>query len=241
MVSIIIPALNEESGIRKTISSIPKKRIYELGYNLEIFVIDGISIDLTREIARKLGAKVIVEERKGYGRAYKTGLAMATGDIIVSLDADGTYPAELIPEYIQQLNEKSLDFITINRFSKMEKGAMTLMHKVGNKILSIVMCLLYSIDIKDSQSGMQIMRKSFVDRINLNADNYSMCEEIKIIAFKFFKSKSVELNGEYFRRSGVSKLNTIKHGYINLKYLFQYRSMLKFAIKSPSILEKEIN
>ena len=238
VVSILIPAINEESGIRKTISSIPKMRISELGYDLEIIVIDGNSIDLTREVAQQLGAKVIVEKRKGYGRAYKTGLAVATGDIIVTLDADGTYPAELIPEYIQQLNEKYFDFITINRFSKMEKGAMSILHKVGNKILSTVMRLLYSINIKDSQSGMWIMKKSFVDRIILNSDDMSMSEEIKIIAFKFFKS--LELDGKYSNRTGIAKLNTIGHGWTNLKYLFQYRNLLKFAIMPSKIFEQEI-
>ena len=148
VVTILIPAINEESGIRKTISSIPKMRISELGYSLEIIVIDGNSSDLTREVAQQLGTKVILEKRKGYGRAYKTGLAMATGNIIVTLDADGTYPAELIPEYIEQLNEKYLDFITINRFSQIDDGAMSILHIVGNKILSSVMRLLYSINIQ---------------------------------------------------------------------------------------------
>ena len=52
VISIIIPALNEESGIKKTISSIPRMRLFELGYDVEILVIDGNSIDLTREVAQ---------------------------------------------------------------------------------------------------------------------------------------------------------------------------------------------
>jgi glycosyltransferase involved in cell wall biosynthesis len=239
VVTILIPAINEESGIRKTISSIPKVRISELGYSLEIIVIDGNSSDLTREVAQYLGTKVIVEKRKGYGRAYKTGLAMATGNIIVTLDADGTYPAELIPEYIEQLNKKYLDFITINRFSQIDDGAMSILHIVGNKILSSVMRLLYSINIQDSQSGMWIMKKSFVDRIILNSDDMSLSEEIKIIAFKFFKS--LELDGKYSNRFGTAKLNTIGHGWTNLKYLFQYRNRLKVAILPLRTLEPEIS
>ena len=239
LVSILIPALNEESGIRKTICSIPKMRISELGYNLEIIVIDGNSIDLTREVAQHLGAKVIVEKRKGYGRAYKTGLAMTSGNIIVTLDADNTYPAELIPDFIQQLNEKNLEFITINRFSNIEDDAMSLLHRVGNIILSSTMQLLYSVKIKDSQSGMWIMKKSFVDRIILNSDDMSMSEEIKIIALKFFKS--LELDGKYYKRTGEAKLDTIGHGWTNLKYLFHYRSLLRFAIRPSITLEKEIS
>src|SRR6188472_2063500 len=118
IISIIIPALNEQDGIRKTISSIPRLKMLELGYEMEILVVDGISTDLTEKISLGLGARVIHEVRSGYGRAYKTGFAAARGDIIITLDADATYPAELIPTYVQQLNDKSLDFITMNRFGK---------------------------------------------------------------------------------------------------------------------------
>jgi dolichol-phosphate hexosyltransferase len=228
MVTILIPSLNEESGVKKTLSSIPTSKLYQMGYNTEVILIDGGSIDSTREIASQMGAKVIVESQKGYGRAYKTGFAEAKGDIIVTLDADGTYPAEHIPYYIEQLKKKDVDFITVNRFSKMEKGAMSISHKVGNKILSMVMHILYSIDIKDSQSGMWIMKKgSFINNIALNSDDMSMSEEIKIIAFKYFKS--LEIDGKYFNRIGKPKLQTYWHGWKNLKYLFHYKKLIKFA------------
>jgi glycosyltransferase involved in cell wall biosynthesis len=89
-------------------SCLPKSKIFELGYDLEILVIDGGSTDLTRDIALQLGTKLFVEKQKGYGRAYTIGLKAASGDILVTLDADGTYPDELIPGYIQILNEKNL-------------------------------------------------------------------------------------------------------------------------------------
>jgi glycosyltransferase involved in cell wall biosynthesis len=231
LVSIIIPTLNEQFGIEKTISSIPKAKIHDvLGYDVEILVIDGDSADSTRNVAMKMGARVIVEKEKGYGRAYKTGFAAARGDIIVTIDADDTYPAEQIPKYIQQLNETDIDFITINRFSKMESGAMSLIRRVGNKILALLMSLLYSVHVKDSQSGMWIMKKSFISRIHLNSDDMSMSEEIKIIAFKFFKS--TEVDGTYFTRTGTTKLDTFRHGWRNLIYLFQYKKLIKFALGS---------
>jgi hypothetical protein len=101
--------------------------------------------------------------------------------------------------------------------------------------LSLVMRLLYSIDVKDSQSGMWMMKRDFIDSINLRSDDMSMSEEIKIIAFKYFKS--CELDGAYFKRSGKAKLATIRHGWFNMKYLLQYRRLLKFAIRP--IEEKE--
>jgi len=230
-ISVVIPTLNEQDGIKLTIDSIPKDKLAELGYDLEILVIDGNSTDLTRKIANGMGSKIILEKRKGYGRAYKTGFSEAKGDIIVTLDADGTYPAELIPEYISYLNEKKLDFITVNRFSKMEDNAMLISHRIGNKVLSLVASLLYSIEVKDSQSGMWIMSKTFADAINLISDDFSFSEEIKIVAFRFFKA--IELEGKYYKRTGKQKLETFNDGWTNLKYLFQFRSLVKFAVKSP--------
>ena len=229
-VSIVIPTLNEEHGIKNTMSSIPKSEIIEQGYRLEILVIDGDSIDLTRDIAAQLGAKVIVEKRKGYGRALKTGMDEATGDIIITLDGDGSYPAERVLEYVHNLEEKDLDFISVNRFSKLEKGAMSIMHRIGNNVLSATMRLLYSIDVKDSTTGMWIMRKdNFVDRINLNSDGMTMTQEIKIVAFKFFKS--IELEGRYYKRIGRKKLNSFRDGWNMLKFLFRYKNVMRFAVK----------
>ena len=238
LISIIIPTLNEEEGIEKTIISIPKHKLSELGYNFEIIVIDGNSTDLTRDIAGRMGARVVLEKRKGYGRAYKTGFSEARGDILVTLDADGTYPAELIPDYIQELSDKGLHFITTNRFSKMQSGAMDLYHKFGNDILSSIMRLLYTIDVRDSQSGMWIMSRSFIQRINIISDDFSMSEEIKIIAFRYFKA--LELDGRYYKRLGKVKLATLDDGWRNLKYLFRFRSLIKDAVKPPVVsLQKE--
>jgi len=233
LISVIIPALNEEQGIHQTISSIPKEKLSDQGYDIEILVVDGYSTDRTGEVAEALGAKVVSERRKGYGRAYKTGFYEAKGDIIVTLDGDGTYPTELVPACVQQLTEKGLDFITLNRFSKMEDDAMKLSHRVGNKILSFAMLLLYSVNVKDSQSGMWIMTKKFIKEIDLKSDDFSLSEEIKIIAFRYFNA--MELEGKYYKRMGREKLLTIEDGWNNLKYLFRYKSLLKSALRPVTV------
>jgi glycosyltransferase involved in cell wall biosynthesis len=238
LVSIIIPTLDEQNGINPTIKSIPKSLINrKLRYEVEILVIDGGSIDSTQEVASKLGAHVIVEKRKGYGRACKTGFAAARGEILVTVDADNSYPVEDMADYIEELDVKNLDFITVNRFSGMEKGAMSLTRKVGNKILTLALRALYSIDIKDSQSGMWIMRKKFISQVRINSDDMSMSEEIKIIAFKFFNA--LELDGKYHARTGAAKLKLFQDGWGNLKYLFDYKKKLQSSVTSTSEDEKE--
>jgi glycosyltransferase involved in cell wall biosynthesis len=226
LVSVIIPTLNEQHGIEKTLSSIPTSYLRtNLGYELEVIVVDGESDDSTVDIATRMGAKVIVENRRGYGRALKTGFAAANGQIIVTIDADNTYPASSIPEYIEKLERGNYDFITINRFSGMEQGVMGFTRRTGNKILTLLTKLMYSIDLQDSQSGMWVMKKDFVSSIQLDSDGMSLSEEIKIIAFKFFKSK--EIDGRYYSRSGDAKLRVFYDGWENLKYLFMLRNKIK--------------
>jgi dolichol-phosphate hexosyltransferase len=242
LISIIIPTIDEQSGIEETIRSIPKSYIgNKLGYEIEIIVIDGQSTDSTCEIATRLGARVIIEKRRGYGRAIKSGFTEAKGDILVTLDADNTYPTEYIPTYIKELNDRKLEFITINRFSHMEKGAMSTTRMIGNKILTFSMRLLYSINVKDSQSGMWVMKRSFISQIRLCSDDMSLSEEIKIIAFRFFKS--AESDGRYYAREGTAKLKVIQDGWKNFKYLFQYKPKLESAVIRPSTYprEKEIS
>jgi hypothetical protein len=107
---------------------------------------------------------------------------------------------------------------------------MSIMHRIGNNVLSATMRLLYSIDVKDSTTGMWIMRKdSFVDRINLKSDGMTMTQEIKIVAFKFFKS--IELEGRYYKRIGRKKLNSFRDGWNMLKFLFRYKNVMRFAVK----------
>lgn len=136
LLSIVIPALNEEEGIKKTICRLPLCKLRENGYNVEILVIDCASSDNTCEVASGLGARVIVEMRKGYGRAYKTRFSIAKGSFIVTLDADDTYPSEIIPSLIGYLEQNEFDFITVNRFSELEEDSMSRTHLLGNFILS---------------------------------------------------------------------------------------------------------
>ncbi len=216
-ISVIIPTLNEEESIGHVLDKIPRDPKYEW----EILIVDGNSKDRTREIAKEKGAKVIIEKRKGYGRAYKTGFSKATGDIIVTLDGDDTYPAEDIPKLVEHLLENDLDFISCERFSKMQKGAMTLTHKFGNWVLTITTRLLFGVKIKDSQSGMWVFRREIWDKLNVTSDGMPFSEEIKIEAWRKFKCQEVPI--EYRERKGEVKLNTWNDGLRNLKFLFKKR------------------
>ena len=218
-VSVVIPTMNEEKSVGLVIEEVMKA--FEGKGALEVIVVDTNSRDRTREIASSLGAVVVDEPRRGYGRAYKTGFEKSTGDVIATLDADMTYPASDIPAMVEKLYTEGLDFITTDRFARMEEGAMGAKHRLGNWMLSTATRLLFRVKIRDSQSGMWVFRRSLLDKVTLESDGMAMSEEIKIEAFK--NSKAVEIPITYRVRIGEVKLNSWRDGLGNLRFLFKKR------------------
>src|SRR6266516_2395856 len=104
-ISIVIPALNEETGIGPVLREIPISTIKQMGYETEILVVDNGSTDRTPQLAREYGATVITQPIRGYGSAYKAGFAKASGDIIATGDADLTYPFEDLPEILEKMEK----------------------------------------------------------------------------------------------------------------------------------------
>ena len=207
----------------KTIDSINKEYFKKNKWNLEIIIVDGDSKDKTQEIAKKKGAKIIIEKRKGYGRAYKTGMPKAKGDIIVTGDADATYPFDRIHEYIKLLIDENLDFITTDRFSELKHGSMSIKHYFGNLVLATVLRVLYLINLRDSQSGMWIFKKEMLSKIQPIEDfddGMPFSEEFKIEMFSNKEIKAKEIPSALYAREGDVKLQSFTDGWKNLKYLF---------------------
>ena len=217
MITVIIPTLNEEKAIGRVLSMIPRNE------DMEVMIVDGLSTDSTVEIAKEFGARVVMEKRKGYGRAYKTGFSEAKGDIIVTLDGDLTYPAEKIPELVKYLKENDLDYITCDRLSQLDRKAMTGTHRLGNWILKIGTNILFRLHLKDSQSGMWVFRKKILGEFVLESNGMPLSEEIKIKAFKHPDIRAKEVPIDYRIREGEIKLNSWKDGWKNLKFLFHLR------------------
>jgi hypothetical protein len=153
-------------------------------------------------------------------------MSKATGDIIVTGDADATYPFDKIHEYIQQLIDENLDFITTDRFASLRQGSMSVKHYFGNTMLAMTLRILFLLRIRDSQSGMWIFRKDALEKIqpleDFN-DGMPFSEEIKIEMFSSKKIRSKEIASTLHERSGTVKLDSFRDGWKNLKFLFKKR------------------
>lgn len=211
-----MPCLNEEQGIEQVLRRMPP-------FVDEVIVVDNGSTDRTSEVAADFGARVIREDARGYGRAYKKGFAFATSDIIVTLDGDHSYPPDAISYLLEAFRHLEVDFLNASRFPVRDPKAMSFKHKMGNFILSIAMSLLYFRWVSDSQSGMWVFRRSILSGMTLESDGMAFSEEIKIEALKSDKVRFAEISIHYTSRLGEIKLNPWRDGFYNLWFLVKKR------------------
>jgi glycosyltransferase involved in cell wall biosynthesis len=215
-ITVIIPCLNEEQGIEKVLRAMPD-------FVDEVIVVDNNSTDRTSQVAESLGAKVVREQVRGYGRSYKRGFAVATGDLIITLDGDHSYPVDALSYLIEAFLHLDVDFLNASRFPVRDRRAMSFKHKIGNLILSIAMSALYFRWVRDSQSGMWVFRRSIVKEMKLESDGMAFSEEIKIEALRNPRIRFGEISILYTSRLGEIKLNPWRDGVQNLLFLAKKR------------------
>jgi glycosyltransferase involved in cell wall biosynthesis len=214
-ISAVIPCYNEEDGVREVIGRMPKAVD-------EIVVVDNNCTDRTAEVATALGARVVAERTPGYGAAYKAGLGAATGDLVVTLDGDGTYPPEEIPRLVEVLLDRNWDFLSASRFPLSDGRSMGFSNRLGNWVLTVAAAALFFKPIRDSQSGMWVFRRPVLQRMRLTSDGMAFSEEIKLEALLRGCSFG-EAHIPYGARIGEVKLQKWRDGWDNLTFLVRKR------------------
>jgi glycosyltransferase involved in cell wall biosynthesis len=215
-ITVIIPCLNEEQGIERVLRAMPE-------FVDEVIVVDNNSTDRTSEVAASLGAKVVRETVRGYGRSYKRGFAEATCDLIITLDGDHSYPVDAISYLIEAFLHLGVDFLNASRFPVRDQRGMSFRNKIGNLGLSFALSVLFFRWVRDSQSGMWVFRRSILELMKLESDGMGFSEEIKIEALRHPRIKFGEISIMYTSRLGETKLNIWRDGTQNLLLLFKKR------------------
>jgi glycosyltransferase involved in cell wall biosynthesis len=210
--------LNEEDGIQKVLARMPE-------FVDEVVVVDNNSTDGTGRVASAMGARVVREVVRGYGRAYKTGLFHAQGDIVVTLDGDHSYPVDSLSYLLEALINSKVAFVSASRFPIQNPEAMSFRNLVGNKVLSWIMSILYLRRVRDSQSGMWIFYKNALRKMDLRSDAMAFSEEIKIEAIRNPEIGFREIPINFSTRSGEIKLQPWKDGWRNLVFLLKKRCL----------------
>jgi glycosyltransferase involved in cell wall biosynthesis len=216
VLSIVIPAYNEENGIAaiatRVLSVAPALK--NVGVErLELLVVDDGSHDRTAEVAGSIPGVSLIRHPKnrGYGAALKTGFSKASGELIGFLDADGTYP----PEYFPQLCQAALNGTDLVIGSRMagEDSQMPLTRRVGNFFFANLLTLLSQQKVTDSASGMRVFRREILEHIYPLPDGLNLTPVMSTRAVHE-KIRIAEVPIPYSERVGRSKLSVVRDGSI---------------------------
>lgn len=223
-ISIVIPALNEEGIVGKTVRSVPLDELNEKGLETEIVVVDNASTDNTAKEAEEAGARVVLGSKRGYGNAYLKGFQEAKGDIIVMGDADGTYPFPITYDFIQPILKGEADFVMGSRLKgDIKDGAMPALHRyVGNPFLTWVLNFLFKAGISDAHCGMRAITKDTIKLLDLKSGGMEFASEMVIEAARK-NVKIAEIPITYYPREGESKLSSFSDGWRHLRFMMLYR------------------
>ncbi len=232
-VSVVFPCLDEAETIAECVTS-ARAVLEEGGLDGEVIVVDNGSTDGSGNLARAAGALVVDEPRRGYGSAYLAGLAAAQGDYIVMLDADLTYDFREIPRFVQAL-EDGAQLVVGNRMSSTAPGAMPLLSRLGNPLLSGFLNVLHRTNIRDVHCGMRALRRDVLPALNLRTVGMEFASEMVIRATRE-RLDVRELPIELHRRVGTSKLSPFRDGWRHLRVILVYNPTFLFLLPGTVML-----
>lgn len=235
--TVVIPARNESGNIENAILRLPK-----FGKHVEIIFVEGNSTDDTwqkiQEVQEKYqhshDIKIARQEGKGKGDAVRKGYSIATGDILMILDADLTVPPEDLPKFYHAIASGKADFINGSRLVyPMEKNAMRFLNTLGNKFFSMVFSWLLEQAIKDSLCGTKVMFREDYLRLISNRKFFGDFDpfgdfDLLFGAYKL-NLKIIDLPIRYHERTyGDTNISRFKHGFLLLRMCIYAAGKIKF-------------
>lgn len=205
-VSVVIPTHNEAQSIGRVLADLPADFV------TEVLVVDSNSTDGTPEIARKMGARVLHEPRRGYGRACLTGLAgTSSPDIVVFLDGDYSDRADELPLLLAPIIGGRADITLGSRLGKQSiRGAMPWHAALGNHLAAALIGLLYGLHISDL-GPFRAARADVLRQLDLEEKTYGWAVEI-ILKGALGGYRIVEVPVSYYPRIGKSKISGTLRG-----------------------------
>jgi glycosyltransferase involved in cell wall biosynthesis len=227
LVSVVIPCLNEAETIAECVAQ-ARAVLDQNGIDGEVLVVDNGSTDGSGELARTAGATVVDEPRRGYGSAYLAGLARARGDYIVMVDADLTYDFGEIPNFLREL-ESGAQLVIGNRMARIQPGAMPLLSRLGNPLLSGFLNVLHRTNVHDAHCGMRALRRDVVPVLNLRTVGMEFASEMVIRATREHLDVR-EIPIALHPRVGESKLSPFRDGWRHLRLILVYNPTFLFIV-----------
>lgn len=222
--TILMPCLNEEENIAFCVNEAQSYLISirdRFGHTGEVLIVDNNSTDRSAAIAKECCARVVPEPHLGYGRALRTGLRKAHGEVIIFGDCDSTYDfSDLDPIYLP-LAENKYDFITGDRFGgQMEGNAMSFSHRIGVPFLSWCGRVKFGVKIHDWHCGIRGIRKDVVKKCRFRTTGMEFATEmIAEAAREGLRITEVSVPLRAARVKRTEKLRTVRDGLRHLWYI----------------------
>ena len=194
LLSIIIPAFNEAAFLPEVI-----RRVVETTYDKEIIIVDDGSADGTREYLKGLvseGIKVIVHEKNmGKGAAMRTGIAVATGDVVIVQDADLEYDPKDYPVLLEPIIQGKADVVYGSRFLGGPHRVLFFWHSVGNSFITLISNMFTDLNLTDMETGYKAFRKKVFETITIESNRFGFEPEITAkVAKKGFRIYEVPIS-----------------------------------------------
>ncbi len=210
-ISVIIPAYNEEKSIGLVIEQ-TTQALDSLQVPYEIIVVDDGSSDNTSRVASKYKTTVITyPQNRGKGYALRQGFEQAQGEIIVTIDSDGTHKPKEIPDLVTPLYNGT-DIVAGSRFLGTDNDSTTQLNRIGNYIFNTTITALTGKRITDSQTGFRAIKKQVLDKMNLNSTGFEIESEITVKGLKNgFKFQEKPITTEK-RRYNLSRVKILRDG-----------------------------
>ena len=219
-IAVIIPALNEERAIASVIGDLPP-------CIRQLIVVDNGSTDRTGEIAAELGATVVLEPERGYGRACLAGMAaLKSPDVVVFLDGDYSDHPDELPQLVAPIAENRVDLTIGSRvLGERERGALTPQARFGNALATMLIRALFGVRFTDLGPFRAIGYEQLL-QLDMADCDYGWTVEMQVKAARL-ELRCCEIPVSYRRRIGVSKISgtvigSIRAGYKILWTIFRY-------------------
>ncbi len=225
--TILLPTYNEVGALPGVIDRIPLDDLEAAGWSPRIVVVDGRSNDGTQELVAELNLELIVQgpaSGKGFGmREAFARFLSHEDDVLVMLDADGTYdPTEML-SILKHLVNGEYDVVIGSRLrGQIEPGAMSRINWIGNHILTWLAVALYRVFISDVCTGYWAFRKEAIQKMSLNSTKFEIEAEM-YTACASGRLNVGEIPISYASRIGESKLGSIGDGLRILRKLLVRR------------------
>ncbi len=242
-IAVVIPCYNEEKGIVKVIQKFPHFKLDRYGFIVQVFVIDNNSTDNTAKAAKKAGAIVLSEKKKGKGNAIRKGFQHISDeyDYVVMLDGDDTYDPKEIFRLIEPLHHDFCDVVIGSRLGgKIHGDSMTMFNRFGNWMFTHLVRQIYRANVTDVLTGYFAWKKKAIDELHPHLISEGFAIEMEMItkmARLGHRITSVPIS--YTQRAGDSSLRPIHDGTRIMKMFIKNLRWKPPIIETSSVILPE--